>query len=110
MNHKRNDRKQSRTEPRASAPTNIQAMLMDMQAMNVDPAEFDAIAAKDGELANAHDDPEDAGILDAACRILASGYKAELSRGEEGSLFVRAAHQLLHRFLERQFARHSRAA
>lgn len=54
-----------------------------------------------------HNDPEDTGVLRAACRIVASGYKAEISRGG-GSLLVSAAYLLLHRFLEVQFARQPR--
>ena len=76
--------------------------------MNVDECQSDA--TRDGDLANAHDDPEDSGILLAACRIVASGYKAEISRGQDDSLFVQAAYQLLHHFLEHQFKRSSRAA
>jgi hypothetical protein len=67
-------------------------------------------ATGDGDVANAHDAPEDSRILLAACRIVASGYKAEISRSQDDSLFVQAAYQLLHHFLEQQFARHSRAA
>lgn len=64
----------------------------------------------EGELANAHDDPEDSGIFLAACRIIISGYKVEISRSGNDSLFIRAAFELLHHFLESQFSRHSRAA
>jgi len=67
-------------------------------------------AANDGELGNVHGDPEDFGILLAACRIVASGYKAEISRGHNDSLFVQAAYQLLRHFLERQFTGSTRAA
>lgn len=97
------NRTQHRKQFRPPNPSEI------MSAMNVvDDCEFDA--TKDGSLAHAHLDPEDSAILLAACRIVASGYKAEISRGQDDSLFVQAAYQLLHRFLEQQFARRSRAA
>jgi hypothetical protein len=75
---------------------------------NVDVSE--RAAWGDGEPASAHDAPEDSAILLAACRIVAGGYKAEISRGQADSLFVQAAYQLLRHFLERQFARRSHAA
>jgi hypothetical protein len=63
------------------------------------------------ELASAPD-PERTLIFLAACRIVISGYKAEISRtdGNGNSLFVRAAYEVLHRFLEQEFSRPSRAA
>jgi hypothetical protein len=70
----------------------------------------DLAARNAGELACSHDDPEHSEILLAACRIVISGYKAEISHGQHDSLFVQAAYQLLHQFLERQFERNSRAA
>ena len=52
--------------------------------------------------------PRDSSIFLAACRIVASGYKAELSRGDDVVL-LRAAYELLYRFLELQFAHNSPA-
>jgi len=57
---------------------------------------------------SSQDHPRDSSIFLAACRIIASGYKAELSRGDD-SVMLRAAYQLLYHFLELQFARNSPA-
>ncbi len=66
-------------------------------------------ARREGELSNAQD-PEQAGIFLAACRIVISGYRAEISRSDGNSLYVRAAYELLHHFLQEQFAPRPRAA
>jgi len=63
-------------------------------------------ADKNQQLPQGH--PRHSSIFLAACRIVASGYKAELSRGDDAVL-LRAAYQLLYRFLELQFARNSPA-
>ena len=103
------NRQQHRKALRTLDPSeSAQAMPDVTQAMNIgDPGRA---AANDGGLANAQNDPENNEILLAACRIVIGGYKAEISRGQRDSLFVQAAYQLLHHFLEQQFARHSRAA
>jgi hypothetical protein len=77
------------------------------RVMNVDASE---LATWGDEPASAHNTPEDSAILLAACRIVASGYKAEISRSQADSLFVQAAYQRLRHFLERHFKRNSRAA
>jgi hypothetical protein len=58
---------------------------------------------REGELAN-FQDPEQAGIFLAACRMVISGYRTEIARADGNSLYVRAAYELLHHFLEEQFA------
>jgi len=58
------------------------------------------IARKDWEPEHVQDGRQDSGIFLAACRIVASGYKAEVSQGAD-SLFMSAAYQLLHGVLER---------
>ena len=64
---------------------------------------------REGELANSQD-PEQAGIFLAACRMVISGYRAEIERDDTNSLYVRAAYELLRHFLEEQFSPHSRVA
>jgi hypothetical protein len=111
MNRKQNRRQLptfQASEATPPTPDFTQVMPDITRVMNVDVSERAAYG--EGELAIAHDDPEDSAILLAACRILASGYKAQISRGQADSLFVQAAYQLLRHFLERQFARRSRAA
>jgi len=66
-------------------------------------------ARREGELANSQD-PEQTRIFLAACGIVISGYRAEISRGNGSSLYVRAAYELLYHFLQEQFAPHIRAA
>jgi hypothetical protein len=78
------------------------------RVMNVDVSGL--ATRSDGELASAHNDPGNSQILLAACRIVINGYKAEISRSQDTSLFVQAAYQRLRRFLEREFERQSRAA
>ena len=64
---------------------------------------------REGELENSQD-PEQTRIFLAACGIVISGYRAEIARGNGSSLYVRAAYELLHHFLQEQFAPHTRAA
>ena len=68
-----------------------------------------ATAGREGDLVNSQD-PEQAGIFLAACRIVISGYRAELERESGNYLYVRAAYELLHHFLEEQFTPRSRLA
>jgi hypothetical protein len=110
------NRKQNRSQPRpahasdaAPAIPDIRQVMPDInRVMRLDASEL--AARGDGELAGSRLNAEDSEILLTACRIVISGYKAEISRGQHDSLFVQAAYQLLHRFLERQFERNSRAA
>jgi hypothetical protein len=109
------NRKLNRTQPRARN-TDVTAATPEIQQLLPDPVQLipgsqsASDATIDGELGNVRANPEDFGILLAACRIVASGYKTEISRGHNDSLFVQAGYQLLRHFLERQFAGNSRAA
>jgi hypothetical protein len=103
------NRQQNRKAFRMLHPSeNMQAMRDVTEAIKI--GDSGRAAGNDAGLANAQDDPENNEILLAACRIVIGGYKAEISRGQRDSLFVQAAYQLLHHFLEQQFASHSRAA
>jgi hypothetical protein len=111
MTHKQN-RRQTQTHDASNAtqptPGCTQVMPDLNRVMNLDvsvPAAWD-----DGEPPSPRNDPENSEILLAACRIVISGYRTETSRGQRDSVFVQAAYQLLHNFLERQFERNSRAA
>lgn len=64
---------------------------------------------READLMNS-EDPEQAGIFLAACRIVISGYRTELGREKGSCLYVRAAYELLHHFLEEQFTPRSRLA
>jgi hypothetical protein len=111
MNRKQNRRQlptSHTSEATPPTPDFTQVMPYITRVMNVDVSE--RAAWGEGEPAGAHDDPEHSAILLAACRIVAGGYKAEISRGQADSLLVQAAYQLLRHFLERQFAPPSRAA
>ena len=111
MNRKQ-DRRQLRTQHHSAAtpamPGFTQVMPDLNRVMNLDVSR--PAAWGDGDPPSACNDPENSEILLAACRIVIGGYKAEISRSGTGSLFVQAAYQLLHHFLERQFERNSRAA
>jgi len=109
------DRKKTRRQrtKRASEATpampDINRLMLDpVPILNVDDSVLDA--GRGGELAGARGEKENSEILLAACGIVINGYKAEMSRGQHDSLFVQAAYQLLHHFLERQFNRTCRAA
>jgi hypothetical protein len=102
------NRAQNRQQLRALHASKVAPVIPDLaRVMNMDVS---GLATTGGELVGAPNDPENSEILLAACRIVISGYKAEISQGRRDSLFVQAAYQLLHRFLERQFAAHSSAA
>jgi len=110
------NRKQDRSQLRARNTSDAMAAMPEIPQLSPDSmrvipgGQSGPAAANDGELGNVHGDPEDFGILLAACRIVASGYKTEISRGHNDSLFVQAAYQLLRHFLERQFSGSTRAA
>jgi hypothetical protein len=111
MTHKQNRRQiQTHDAPNATPamPGFTQVMPDLNRVMNLEVS--GSAAWGDDQPTRAHNDPENSEILLAACRIVISGYKAEISRSGTGSLFVQAAYQLLHHFLERQFERNSRAA
>jgi len=72
-------------------------------------ADRELTAGRESDLVNSQD-PEQAGIFLAACQIVISGYRAELVKEKGSSLYVRAAYELLHHFLEEQFTPHSRLA
>lgn len=111
MTHKQN-RRQTQTHDASNAtqvmPGCTQVMPDLHRVMNLDVS--GPAAWGDSESPRAHDDPENSEILLTACRIVISGYRTEISRGQRDSLFVQAAYQLLHHFLESQFKRNSRAA
>ena len=111
MTHKQN-RRQVRTQHHSdvtpAVPGFTQVMPDLNRVMNLDMS--GSAAWGDDQPASARTDPENSEILLAACRIVIGGYKAEISRSGAGSVFVQAAYQLLHHFLERQFERNSRAA
>ena len=71
--------------------------------------QYKLAAHREADLINS-EDPEQAGIFLAACRIVISGYRTELAREKGSCLYVRAAYELLHHFLEEQFTPHSRLA
>ncbi len=103
------NRRRNRPKLRALHALDVAPATPDLtRVMNMDVYE---LAAKDiDHLASAPNNPENSEILLAACRIVINGYRTEISRGRRDSLFVQAAYQLLHGFLERQFAAHSGAA
>ena len=111
MTHKQN-RRQLRTQDASEAtpamPGSTQVMPDLNRVMNLDVSA--PAAWGDGEPPSARNNPENSEILLAACRIVISGYRTEISRGQRDSVFVQAAYQLLHHFLESQFKRNSRAA
>lgn len=111
MNRKQNRRQLgmariSDVTPAMPAITQVMPDINRVMRLDVSETAF----AGDAELAGARMDPEDSAILHAACRIVASGYKTEIARGQNDSLFVQAAYQLLRHFLERRFRRNSRVA
>src|SRR5579871_4146238 len=67
--------------------------------LKIDLKECAAMPHREGDLVDSQD-PEQAGIFLAACRIVISGYRAEISREEDSSLYVRAAYELLRHFLQ----------
>jgi len=110
MNRKQNRSRLWARNASDAEPTPEIAQLAPDTTLDTAAGQSGLSAGKDGDQRNIHRDPEDFGILLAACRIVASGYKTEISRGLSDSLLVQAAYQLLRHFLERQFAGNSRAA
>lgn len=80
-----------------------------VRKLELDPKECKPMPHREGDLVDSQD-PEQAGIFLAACRIVISGYRTEISRERDSSLYVRAAYELLRHFLQEQFAAHSRVA
>jgi hypothetical protein len=103
------NRRRNRPKLRALHALDVAPATPDLtRVVSMDVSEF--AAGDGGHFASAPNNPENSEILVAACGIVINGYRAEISRGRRDSLFVQAAYQLLHGFLEREFAAHSGAA
>jgi hypothetical protein len=77
--------------------------------LNNASGEREPAGAEKGKLPSAPDPKRNLIFLEA-CRIVIGGYKAEISRMGGNPLLVRAAYEVLRRFLEREFSRPSQAA